>query len=224
MVEDDLSLAEVITDYLHFEGYWPEHFVSGDDALANFRKVEPHLIILDVMLPGMSGFEVMQKIRKESEVPIVMVSAKSDDYNMMKGYDLGADDYMSKPFRPKILMAKVNALINRCYPNQITSQQIKIHELTFNDSQVKTLFNEVDLLLTPKEYELFRLLALNEGHIFTYENLINQIDDGESQLTQNAISAHVKNIRKKLKKYEANFESIRTIWGVGYRFDWSAKG
>jgi len=219
IVEDDLSLAEVILDYLHFDGYEAYHFENGHDAMSNLNKLEPHLMILDVMLPGISGFEILKYVRKNSKIPVLMVSAKSDDYNMMKGYEIGADDYMGKPFRPKILMAKVNALLNRCYPDQVKNEQVKVNHLTFNDAQVKALYQSIDLALTPKEYDLLKLLAFNEGHIFSYENLIRQIDGKEHQLTANAISAHVKNIRKKLTKAGAHADTIRTIWGVGYRFE-----
>lgn len=218
LVEDDLSMAEVIMDYLVFEGYTAKHFEDGKDALAAVGTFDPHLVILDVMLPGLGGFEVLKGIRKHSKIPVIMVSAKADDYNTMKGYETGADDYVGKPFRPKILLAKVNALIQRCYPDPVLSTQVRVNQLTFNDAQVKAMFEDMDMQLTPKEYELLKLLAMNEEHIFTYESLIRQIDGKEHQLTANAISAHVKNIRKKLIKCGGNGECIRTIWGVGYRF------
>ncbi len=222
LVEDDHSLAEVILDYLVFEGYTPKHFDDGQEALNAVGAFEPHLVILDVMLPGLNGFDVLKGIRKNSTVPVVMVSAKADDYNTMKGFEIGADDYVGKPFRPKILMAKVNALVQRCYPDQVISPQMRVSQLTFNDAQVMALYLDQDIQLTPKEYELLKLLAMNEGHIFTYDSLIKQIDGKEHQLTANAISAHVKNIRKKLGKKGGNGECIRTIWGVGYRFDTSS--
>ncbi len=222
LVEDDLSLAEVILDYLHFEGYWPEHFVNGREALAALDRINPHLAILDVMLPGASGFDVLKAIRKKSKIPVIMASAKSDDYNMMKGFEGGADDYMGKPFRPKILMAKVNALISRCYPDEVVAPQIKIHQFALIDSQVKVCFEKEDLSLTPKEYELFRILAINEGHIFTYDNLLKQIETSDStdhNLTANSVSAHIKNIRKKIVAAGCTTECIKTIWGVGYKFE-----
>lgn len=219
LVEDDPSIAEVIMDYLVFEGYTAKHFEAGDEAFKALASFEPHLVILDVMLPGMNGFDFLKALRRTSTVPVVMVSAKSDDYNAMKGYENGADDYVGKPFRPKILMAKVNALIQRCFPDQVMSTQLKVSQLTFNDGQVKALYEDQDLQLTPKEYELLKMLALNVDHIFTYDSLIRQIDGKEHMLTQNAISAHVKNIRKKINKCGGNGDCIRTIWGVGYRFE-----
>lgn len=221
LVEDDQSLAEVVVDYLVFEGYTPFHFESGREAIKSFAEVNPELVILDVMLPEMTGFEVIHEIRKTSDVPVIFISAKADDYNVMKGYDLGADDYVGKPFRPKILMAKVNSLITRCYPDQVKSSQFKVYDFTFVDAQVKALYLNQDLKLTPKEYDLFKLLTMNEKHIFSYEAMIASVDGEAHQLTANTISAHVKNIRKKMKINGANPESIKTIWGVGYRFEWS---
>ena len=219
LVEDDHSLAEVILDYLVFEGYTTMHYDNGQLAFNEVGNFDPHLLILDVMLPGLNGFDILKGIRKTSSVPVIMISAKADDYNTMKGFEIGADDYVGKPFRPKILMAKVNALIQRCYPDQVLSPQVRVSQLIFNDAQVKAKYLEQDMNLTPKEYELLKLLATNESHIFTYESLIKQIDGKEHQLTPNAISAHVKNIRKKLVKLGGDGESIKTIWGVGYRFE-----
>lgn len=218
LVEDDYGIAEVIMDYLVFDGYTAKHYANGSEAYAAMVDFQPHLVILDVMLPGMDGFEFLKSLRKSSTIPVVMVTAKSDDYNTIKGYENGADDYVGKPFRPKILMAKVNALIQRCYPDQVLSNQLRVSKMTFNDAQMKALFEETDMQLTPKEYELLKVLAMNEGHIFTHEALIKQIDGKEHQLTVNAISAHIKNIRRKIGKAGGNPEMIRTVWGMGYRF------
>lgn len=223
IIEDDLSIANLQKDYLEINGF--EAFVETDGHQGKERALREDfdLIILDIMLPGMDGFEICKEIRKEKMVPIMMVSAKKEDIDKIRGFGLGADDYLIKPFSPSELVARVKAHINRF--QALTNLKIPTKEkLIINDLEIdpvsrQVFVKDVEVLLTPKEFDLLVYLAKHPMRVFEKEELFETIWGLDSLDTELAtIVVHIKRIRGKLKKAGLDPIPIETVWGSGYRF------
>ncbi|MCI9541791.1 MAG: response regulator transcription factor [Lachnospiraceae bacterium] len=222
IVEDEISIAELEKDYLELSGFEVEIETTGDIGLERALKEEFDLFILDLMLPNIDGFEICRRVREIKNTPILLVSAKKDDIDKIRGLGLGADDYMTKPFSPSELVARVKAHLAR-YERLIGSnvqenEVIEIRGIKIDKTARRVYVNGEEKNFTTKEFDLLTFLAQNPNHVFTKEELFNKIWDMESIGDIATVTVHIKKIREKIEFDTAKPQYIETIWGVGYRF------
>lgn len=222
IVEDELSIAELEKDYLELSGFDVEIETTGDVGLDRAIKEDFDLFILDLMLPNVDGFEICRRVREMKNTPILLVSAKKDDIDKIRGLGLGADDYMTKPFSPSELVARVKAHLAR-YERLIGSnvqenEIIEIRGIKIDKTARRVYVNGEEKSFTTKEFDLLTFLAQNPNHVFTKEELFNKIWDMESIGDIATVTVHIKKIREKIEFDTAKPQYIETIWGVGYRF------
>ena len=222
IVEDEESIAELEKDYLELSGFEVEIENNGRVGLERALQEEFDLFILDLMLPGVDGFEICKKIRESKNTPIIMVSAKKDDIDKIRGLGLGADDYITKPFSPSEMVARVKAHLSR-YERLIGSgmpenEVIEIRGLKIDKTARRVYVNGEEKNFTTKEFDLLTFLAQNPNHVFTKEELFNKIWDMESLGDIATVTVHIKKIREKIEFNTAKPQYIETIWGVGFRF------
>ena len=222
IIEDEEAIADLEKDYLELSGFEVEIQNNGDTGLQEALSRDFDLIILDLMLPGMDGFEVCKRIRDEKNVPILMVSAKKDDIDKIRGLGLGADDYMTKPFSPSELVARVKAHMER-YNRLVGSVAVKndiieIRGIKIDKTARRIWVNGEEKTFTTKEFDLLTFLAENPNRVFTKAELFRQIWDMESVGDIATVTVHIKKIREKIEFNTAKPQYIETIWGVGYRF------
>ncbi|EQB4339111.1 response regulator transcription factor [Clostridium botulinum] len=218
VIDDEVKIIEVIKLYLENEGYTVIQATSGIEALKKQSEFNPNLLILDLMLPDISGENVCERIRKESEVPIIMLTAKSSEDSILNGYSIGTDDYITKPFSPKQLVAKVNAVLKRVKGNQCENL-IFNNELIIDIVNKKVEYNNKEIILTASEYKILSILARNPNRIFSREELMDYISRDNICIYDRIIDTHIKNIRAKLDQDSKNPTYIKTIRGMGYRFN-----
>ncbi|MEW9094348.1 MAG: response regulator transcription factor [Clostridiaceae bacterium] len=218
IIDDEVKIIEVVKLYLENEGYTVIQATSGIEALKKQSEFNPDLLILDLMLPDISGENVCERIREKSEVPIIMLTAKSSEDSILNGYSIGSDDYITKPFSPKQLVAKVNAVLKRVKGNQGEN-------LIFNDELIidivnkKVEYNNKEIVLTASEYKILSILARNPNRVFSREELMDYINRDNICIYDRIIDTHIKNIRAKLDQDSKNPTYIKTIRGMGYRFN-----
>ena len=222
IIEDEEVIADLERDYLELSGFEVEIKNNGKDGLSEALKGEYSLVILDLMLPEMDGFEVCKRIREERNIPIIMVSAKKEDIDKIRGLGLGADDYMTKPFSPSELVARVKAHLNR-YDRLVGSTQkkndhIEIRGLQIDKTARRVWVDNEEKAFTSKEFDLLAFLAENPNHVYSKEELFREIWDMDSIGDIATVTVHIKKIREKIEYDSANPQYIETIWGVGYRF------
>ena len=222
IIEDEEAIADLEKDYLELSGFEVEIEDRGDTGLTRALKEDFDLIILDLMLPGVDGFEICRKIREEKDIPVIMVSAKKDDIDKIRGLGLGADDYMTKPFSPSELVARVKAHLAR-YERLVGSgvqenEVIEIRGIKIDKTARRVWVNGEEKAFTSKEFDLLTFLAQNPNHVFTKEELFSKIWDMESVGDIATVTVHIKKIREKIEFNTAKPQYIETIWGVGYRF------
>lgn len=220
IVEDELDLAKIIKDYLEKELYEVEICTEGDKAIEIFDKFKPSLVILDLMLPGMNGYEICQNIRIKSTIPILILSAKIDEFDKVKGLDLGADDYITKPFRPRELLARVNAQLRRSQVfNKKNLEIIDIENIRIYAKEYKVEKNGRDLDLSRNEFELLAFLSKNPRQVFSREQLYERIWGFDSYGDLNTVTVTINRLRQKIEDNPKNPKYILTVWGVGYKFE-----
>lgn len=220
IVEDELDLANIIKDYLEKELYEVEICTEGDRAIEIFDKFKPSLVILDLMLPGMNGYEICQNIRIKSTIPILILSAKIDEFDKVKGLDLGADDYITKPFRPRELLARVNAQLRRSQVfNKENLEIIDIENIRIYTKEYKVEKNGRDLDLSRNEFELLVFLSKNPRQVFSREQLYERIWGFDSYGDLNTVTVTINRLRQKIEDNPKNPKYILTVWGVGYKFE-----
>ena len=222
IIEDEIEIADLEKDYLELSGFKVDIANDGRKGLVMGLTEEYDLIILDLMLPGMDGFEICKTIREKKNVPIIMVSAKKDDIDKIRGLGLGADDYMTKPFSPSELVARVKAHMAR-YDRLVGSQTknndvVEIRGIRIDKTAHRVYVNDVEKPFTTKEFDLLTFLAENPNRVFTKEELFREIWDMESVGDIATVTVHIKKIREKIEFDTAKPQYIETIWGVGYRF------
>ncbi|MFV3012552.1 response regulator transcription factor [Clostridium botulinum] len=218
VIDDEVKIIEVIKLYLENEGYTVIQATSGIEALKKQSEFNPDLLILDLMLPDISGENVCERIRKESEVAIIMLTAKSSEDSILNGYSIGSDDYITKPFSPKQLVAKVNAVLKRVKGNQCENL-IFNNELIIDIVNKKVEYNNKEIILTASEYKILSILSRNPNRIFSREELMDYISRDNICIYDRIIDTHIKNIRAKLDQDSKNPTYIKTIRGMGYRFN-----
>ena len=222
IVEDEESIAELEKDYLELSGFEVEMEHTGDGGLVRAMNEEYDLLILDLMLPGVDGFEICKKVREVKNLPILMVSAKKDDIDKIRGLGMGADDYMTKPFSPSELVARVKAHLAR-YQRLVNSNVkendiVEIRGIKIDKTARRVWINGEEKNFTTKEFDLLTFLAENPNHVFTKEELFREIWDMESIGDIATVTVHIKKLREKIEFDTAKPQYIETIWGVGYRF------
>ena len=222
IIEDEQSIAELEKDYLELSGFDVTIENSGDTGLEKALTGEYKLIILDLMLPKVDGFEICKKVRQEKNIPVIMVSAKKDDIDKIRGLGLGADDYMTKPFSPSELVARVKAHLAR-YERLLGSgikenEIIEIRGIKVDKTARRVYINGEEKAFTTKEFDLLTFLAQNPNHVYTKEELFQEIWDMESIGDIATVTVHIKKIREKIEANTSKPQYIETIWGVGYRF------
>ena len=222
IVEDEEAIADLEKDYLELSGFEVEVANEGTLGLEKALSGEYDLFILDLMLPGVDGFEICRKIRDEKNTPIIMVSAKKDDIDKIRGLGLGADDYMTKPFSPSELVARVKAHLARY--DRLTGSAaeknkiIEIRGLKIDTTARRVWVNGEEKTFTTKEFDLLAFLAAHPNHVYTKDDLFREIWDMESVGDIATVTVHIKKIREKIELDTSNPQYIETIWGVGYRF------
>ena len=218
IVDDDLHIAELISLYMMKDGYETEEVYDGKEAIQKAESFRPDLILLDLMLPGMDGYQVCTEIRKTSRVPIIMLTAKGETFDKVLGLELGADDYIVKPFDPKELVARVKAVLRRYEPKQEEADKnlLKYDGLEINLSNYSVSYHGKTLEFPPKEFELLSFLAQHPNRVFTREQLLDRIWGYEYVGDTRTVDVHVKRIREKLNSEDA--WGILTVWSVGYKF------
>jgi DNA-binding response OmpR family regulator len=222
IIEDEIPIAELEKDYLELSGFVVEVETEGDTGLERALNEDFNLIILDLMLPNVDGFEICKRIREDKDIPIIMVSAKKEDIDKIRGLGMGADDYITKPFSPSELVARVKAHLAR-YERLIGSGQkenevIEIRGLKIDKTARRVFVNDEEKIFTTKEFDLLTFLAENPNRVFTKEELFREIWDMESIGDIATVTVHIKKIREKIEYNTSKPQYIETIWGVGYRF------
>ncbi len=222
IVEDEESIAELEKDYLELSGFEVETERDGNSGLERALADDFDLLILDLMLPGADGFEICKKVREVKNLPILMVSAKKDDIDKIRGLGMGADDYMTKPFSPSELVARVKAHLAR-YQRLVNSNVkendiVEIRGIKIDKTARRVWINGEEKNFTTKEFDLLTFLAENPNHVFTKEELFREIWDMESIGDIATVTVHIKKLREKIEFDTAKPQYIETIWGVGYRF------
>ena len=222
IVDDDNNIAELISLYLTKECFDTKIVNDGEEALTAFEQYNPNLILLDLMLPGIDGYQVCREVRAKANVPIIMLSAKGEIFDKVLGLELGADDYMTKPFSPSELVARVKAHLARY--DRLTgsaaekNKVIEIRGLKIDTTARRVWVNGEERTFTTKEFDLLTFLASHPNHVYSKEELFREIWDMESIGDIATVTVHIKKIREKVEVDTSNPQYIETIWGVGYRF------
>ena len=220
LVDDDPNIRQLVDLYLEKEGFEVTMADRGDDALQQFRAAPPNLILLDIMLPGMDGWQVCREVRKVSNIPIIMLTAKDETFDKVLGLELGADDYISKPFDMKELVARIKAVLRRFQqPEAQDEKELAFPGLTINLSQYAVSYMGRELEMPPKELELLHFLASHPNRVFTREQLLEQVWGYDYYGDSRTVDVHVKRLREKLTDGEKLGWQIKTVWGVGYKFE-----
>lgn len=221
IAEDDENIAELERDYLKLNGYLADIEADGRAACRKALSTEYAALIVDLMLPGINGFELIRSVRSAKEVPIIVVSARTEDIDKIRGLDVGADDYLTKPFSPAELVARVQSHIRRyerLKGSRPTEEILSFRGLEIRHAARRVTVNGQEIQMTTKEYDLLYFLASNPNIVFTKEHLFNTVwgMDGYGDLA--TVPVHIQRIRKKIEKDPANPDYIETLWGTGYRF------
>jgi len=220
IADDNKQITSILEEYAKKEGFIPKVALDGREAIDLFHKLQPDIILLDVMMPKMDGFEVCREIRKTSNVPVIMITARGEDFEKIMGLDIGADDYILKPFSPAEVMARVRAILRRITnPDGQKSQIFSFDNLSINlDDYIVNIENK-NVSLTKKEIELLWTLATNKNKVFSRDNLLNSLWGYDFFGDSRTVDSHIKRLRAKLDEVAHDSWEIKTIWGVGYKFE-----
>lgn len=218
IVEDEPKLAQLLVDYLQVAGYAPRWIANGSEVIDDFKKSPAAIVLLDLMLPGKDGMQVCRELRAFSDVPIVMITARVEEIDRLLGLELGADDYICKPFSPREVVARVKAILRRLQPR---SDEMEAIGAGFNidEQKMKITFNGAALDLTLTEFTLLSTLARRPGRVFSRDALLDQLNAEIRDVSDRAIDSHIKNLRKKLAAINADEAIIHSVYGVGYKLE-----
>lgn len=219
IADDDAHIAELIKLYFEKDGFTTVTANNGRTAVELFKSEAPSIVILDVMMPEMDGWQVCREIRRVSNIPIIMLTAKGETFDKVLGLELGADDYMVKPFEPKELIARVKAVLRRSDTKETAAEkEIVFPNLTINLSNYELKINGSIIEVPPKELELLYFLASNPNRVFTREQLLEEVWGFDYFGDSRTVDVHIKRLREKLEDVDANWQ-LKTVWGVGYKFE-----
>ncbi|MBM7343794.1 two-component system response regulator BaeR [Pantoea coffeiphila] len=217
IVEDEPKLGQLLVDYLQAANYRTHHLLRGDEALEWAKQNQPDLMLLDLMLPGLDGLSVCRELRRFSELPVIMVTAKTEEIDRLLGLEIGADDYICKPFSPREVVARVKTILKRCLRPKEEAVQTSL--LCMDENRFQASWDDKPLDLTPAEFRLLKTLAHEPGKVFSREQLLNQLYDDYRVVTDRTIDSHIKNLRRKLESLDASQPFIRAVYGMGYRWE-----
>ncbi|MDC9590665.1 two-component system response regulator BaeR [Xenorhabdus sp. XENO-10] len=217
IVEDEPKLGQLLVDYLQSADYQTQWLTRGDEVIAYVQKYQPHIILLDLMLPGLDGLSICREIRKFSDIPIVMMTAKTEEIDRLLGLEIGADDYICKPYSPREIVARVKVILRRCYrPKDIISEQ---NSLTIDENHFQARYLEQVLELTPVEFRLLKIMSTQPGRVFSRDQLLDNLYNDHRIVNDRTIDSHIKNLRRKLEQLDEDKSFIRSIYGLGYRWE-----
>ncbi|MDW7740483.1 MAG: response regulator [Bacillota bacterium] len=218
VVDDEKTLVKALTFNLEKEGFRVEQAYDGEEALQKVVEVKPDIVVLDLMLPGLDGFEVCRRIRKKHDVPIIMLTARSEDIDKVLGLELGADDYLTKPFNARELVARIKAILRRTTAREEEPKKvIQIGDLQVDLLQHRIRLGEKDVNLTSKEFALLSFLATNAGNVYSREQLLEQVWGYDYYGDVRTVDVHIRHIREKIEADPSNPDYIITVWGTGYK-------
>lgn len=217
IVEDEPKLGQLLCDYLQAANYQTEWLLRGDLVVAHVKNKQPDIILLDLMLPGLDGLSVCQELRKFTDIPIIMVTAKTDEIDRLLGLEIGADDYICKPFSPREVVARVKTILRRCHRQD--SAIASSDKLIIDESAYQVRYQEHILELTPAEFRLLKFFTDNPSTVFSRDQLLDILYDDHRVVTDRTIDSHIKNLRRKLEIFDSTRNFIRSIYGLGYRWD-----
>jgi len=218
VVDDEPKIVKLTRDFLEKDGFRVISAADGVTALQIARREKPDLVVLDLMLPGMDGWEVCRALRRESDVPVIMLTARSEESDQVVGLELGADDYISKPFSPRTLVARVRALLRRTQGRMKPPVMIRSAGLEIDLQGHRVQVDGNDVHLTPNEFKLLAALARHPGQLFSREQLVDHLHGDSFNSFDRSIDSHIKNLRRKLETDPSNPRFIETVYGEGYRF------
>ncbi len=216
VVEDEIKIADLLRDYLEKSGYTVTWLDRGEEVLPHIRKQMPNLILLDLMLPGLNGMEICREIRKNWRVPIIMITAKVEEVDRILGLELGADDYVCKPFSPREVVARVNAVLRRTHA-KVNDKQMVVGPIFIDQETFEVTVAGQALKLTPNEFALLRAIMTRPNRVFSRSELLDLVQGYEYEGYDRTIDTHVKNLRKKIDKALPGQEVIATVYGIGYK-------
>jgi DNA-binding response OmpR family regulator len=219
IADDNPSIVNILSDYIKKEQMNVVSVADGEAALKVFDQWKPDMILLDVMMPKMDGFTVCKEIRKTSMVPIIMITARSEDFDKIMGLDIGADDYIVKPFSPKEIIARIHAIFRRVEPKHENRKVINVHSLEIDETSFQVSIDHTNINLTKKEFELLSTLATYPNQVFTREHLLERCWGFDYVGDDRTVDAHIKRLRAKCDEIEHPGWQIVTIWGVGYKME-----
>ncbi len=218
IVDDDKNISELLRLYLNKEGYETVCAFDGEEAMAVFKEERPNLILLDIMLPKIDGRQVCREIREVSDTPIIMLTAKGETFDKVLGLNLGADDYITKPFDAKEVVARVKAVLRRFHPVANDLKEVNYDKLTINLTNYSLIVNDEKIDAPPKELELIFHLASNPNRVFTRNQLLDEVWGFDYYGDSRTVDVHVKRLREKLENI-SDMWALKTVWGVGYKFE-----
>ncbi|HOA19527.1 MAG TPA: response regulator transcription factor [Sedimentibacter sp.] len=219
IADDNRQITSILEEYAKKEGYDVKIAYNGRQALDTFDKHKPDIVLLDVMMPIIDGFEVCRRIRKVSNVPLIMITARGEDFERIMGLDIGADDYIVKPFSPAEVMARVRAVMRRIGAENISSKLFVYDNIKINMEDYIVTIDENNVSLTKKEIEILWTLAVNKNKVFSRENLLNSLWGYDYYGDSRTVDSHIKRLRSKIDNFQHKNWEIKTIWGVGYKFE-----
>jgi len=226
LVDDDPNISHLVRLYLEKEGFEVTEAARGDDALKSFQQAAPALVLLDVMLPGMDGLQVLREIRKTSKVPVIMLTARDETFDKVLGLELGADDYVTKPFETKELVARVKAVLRRAPSNEPQTDDaddtLRFPQLTVSLARYEATYEGREVDMPPKELEVLYYLASHPNMVFTREQLLERVWGFDFFGDSRTVDVHIKRLREKLPECEKYGWEIHTVWRVGYKFEYKA--
>ena len=222
IVDDEVNICELLRLYVEKEGYKALISHDGNDAVEKFKSMSPDLVLLDIMLPGKDGWQVCREIRSTNNTPIIMLSAKGETFDKVLGLELGADDYIVKPFEPKELIARIKAVLRRSESSVGTDEteknELKFDGLRINQETYEVYLDDKKVEMPPKEFELLYFLAKNTNKVYTRDQLLDEIWGYEFFGDSRTVDVHIKRIREKVEREDKNWH-LKTVWGVGYKFE-----
>jgi DNA-binding response OmpR family regulator len=223
VVDDDPKICKALDQALRKEGYEVYKATDGEEALKDAREVEPDLIILDIMLPKLDGFEVCAKLRALGNVPVLILSARGEEMDKVVGFNVGADDYLTKPFRLSELILRTRAILRRATPASpgtvVDGRPIRFRDMEINRATRNVMVRTKHVELTPKEFDLLWLLASHPGHVFSREAILQRVWHSDFNGDEAALTVCVRRLREKIEYEPGNPEYVKTIWGIGYKFE-----
>lgn len=217
VVEDEPKLGQLLVDYLQAAGFQSDWLLEGNNVVNQVKHFPPDLILLDLMLPGIDGLSICRQLRQFSDIPIIIVTAKTEEFDRLVGLEIGADDYICKPFSPREVIARIKTILRRCY-RQTTAENSDF-KLIIDESAYQIHYQNQTIELTPAEFRLLKYLSQHPGKVFSRDKLLNNLYDDYRIVTDRTIDSHIKNLRRKLQQLDKERQFIRSVYGLGYRWE-----